>query len=211
MYIAENLKNLRKKKDWTQEEMAEMLGVSHQSVSKWERGDAYPDITLLPALANLFKVSIDAIIGMDKINADETRAEIFKSGHERLRRGDRQAAARVFAEAFKTFPGDESIMLGLALVLAMGNDQAGLNKAVDLCERVLSGSPTEKVRHTTRAAICFIYHKLGETDKALAAAGNLPHLRESREPIQKALRCGANAEDIDAYLQLITLGECWHQ
>ena len=36
--------------------IAEMIGVSPQSVSKWERGDTYPDITLLPALANLFKV-----------------------------------------------------------------------------------------------------------------------------------------------------------
>ena len=38
LYIAENLKALRKAKEWTQEEMAEMIGISPQSVSKWERG-----------------------------------------------------------------------------------------------------------------------------------------------------------------------------
>lgn len=68
LFISENLKYLRKQKDLTQEEVAEMIGVSAQSVSKWERGDTFPDITLLPALANLYKTSVDAIIGMDKIN-----------------------------------------------------------------------------------------------------------------------------------------------
>ena len=53
LYIAENLRKLRKEKNLTQEVVAEMLGVSAQSVNKWERGDTLPDITLLPALANL--------------------------------------------------------------------------------------------------------------------------------------------------------------
>ena len=63
IYIAENLRSLRKGMELTQEEIAEILCVSPQSVSKWERGDTFPDITLLPALANLFKTSIDALIG----------------------------------------------------------------------------------------------------------------------------------------------------
>jgi len=45
--------------DMTQEDVSEILGVSPQSVSKWERGDTYPDITLLPSLANLYNTSID--------------------------------------------------------------------------------------------------------------------------------------------------------
>ncbi|MCL1912861.1 MAG: helix-turn-helix domain-containing protein [Eubacteriaceae bacterium] len=57
LFIAENLKNLHKGKDLTQEEVAEKLSVSTQSVSKWERSDTLRDITLLPALANLYKVT----------------------------------------------------------------------------------------------------------------------------------------------------------
>ena len=53
----------------TQEDIAEMLRVSPQSVSKWERGDTYPDITLLPALANLFKV-------LDILDKDMSQPEI---------------------------------------------------------------------------------------------------------------------------------------
>ena len=58
IYIADNLKKLRKSKDYTQEDVSEMLSVSPQSVNKWERGDTMPDITLLPAIANLYKVTI---------------------------------------------------------------------------------------------------------------------------------------------------------
>jgi len=207
MYIAENLKTLRKGKEWTQEEMAEMIGVSPQSVSKWERGDTYPDITLLPALANLYEVSVDAIIGMDKINEAEARTCVFTAAHEHLRRGDGMAAVKTLSEALKTFPSDESIMSELALVLALENDPEKLKQAANLCERVLSGNPTEKVRHTTRAAVCFIYFKSGEKEKALASARNLPHIRESRETILAEFRDEPDAEDIDAYLRFIALGE----
>jgi len=50
MELAKNLRKLRRDKDLTQEDVATTLGVSFQSVSKWERGESYPDITLLPAI-----------------------------------------------------------------------------------------------------------------------------------------------------------------
>ncbi|MCL2170893.1 MAG: helix-turn-helix domain-containing protein [Defluviitaleaceae bacterium] len=211
LFIAENLKALRKNRGWTQEEMAETIGVSPQSISKWERGDTHPDIALLPALANLFRVSIDAIIGMDKINETEARAAIFKAGQAHLRNGDNAAAADIYASALKTFPGDEDLMSELALALSLDDDPAKLKQAANYCERVLSGNPSEKVRHTTRAAICFIYFKMGEKEKAIAAAGNLPHARESRENILAELRGEPDANDINSYLKFIALGESDNQ
>ena len=53
-YLAENLKKYRAEKGLTQEEVAEALGVTPQSVSRWERGECCPDVLFLPALANLF-------------------------------------------------------------------------------------------------------------------------------------------------------------
>ena len=88
LYIAENLRTLRKTKDLTQEEVSEILNVSPQSVSKWERGDTLPDITLLPALSNLYKVSVDSLIGMDKINDQQTRNAVFTAAHNYMRSGD---------------------------------------------------------------------------------------------------------------------------
>ena len=47
--IGENIRRLRRERNLTQEEVAAHLGISFQSVSKWERCDGYPDITMLPA------------------------------------------------------------------------------------------------------------------------------------------------------------------
>ncbi|MDR2615371.1 MAG: helix-turn-helix domain-containing protein, partial [Oscillospiraceae bacterium] len=63
--ISENIKRLRQEKGVTQEELANTVGVTFQAVSKWELGHGYPDITLLPELAEYFGVSIDALVRED--------------------------------------------------------------------------------------------------------------------------------------------------
>lgn len=61
--FAENLVNLRKRSKMTQEKLAARLGVSFQSVSKWENAQGYPDIELIPVIASVFGVSVDALLG----------------------------------------------------------------------------------------------------------------------------------------------------
>ena len=60
MNIGAQIKFLRRKKHITQEELAKILGVSNQAVSKWEKGLSFPSITLLPAIAEYFDVTIDS-------------------------------------------------------------------------------------------------------------------------------------------------------
>lgn len=55
IHLNENIKRLRLERGLTQEKLAEHLGVTFQSVSRWERGEAYPDITMLTCLAGFFK------------------------------------------------------------------------------------------------------------------------------------------------------------
>ena len=63
--IAENIQALRKKKHLTQEELAEVFGVTSQSISKWELGLSCPDISVLPILANMFDVTVDYLLDVD--------------------------------------------------------------------------------------------------------------------------------------------------
>ena len=207
LYIAENLKSLRKSMELTQEEVAERLRVSPQSVSKWERGDTYPDITLLPALANLFQTSIDALVGMDKIHDAQARAAVFQAEHVYLQSGEPLRAVAVLEDALKTFPNDEALLSELALALSFDQEPETLRRSVLLCERVLAGKASEQVRHTTRAALCFIHCKMGEKEKAVATARTLPHVRESREVILAQLERELSPSEIDACLKQIALGE----
>ena len=63
--IGENILQKRKERGITQEELAEFMMVTKASVSKWETGQSYPDILLLPKLANFFNISVDKLIGYD--------------------------------------------------------------------------------------------------------------------------------------------------
>ena len=204
LYLPENLKKYRALKNLTQEDVAEYLGITPQSVSKWERGESYPDITFLPALANIFETSIDLLIGMDTIRAEQTRYNIHKTAVEFQRNGDYASAEKVYRDALLIYPNKPGMILGLAGVLAL---QGKSEEAIELMERGLPISINEKQKSTTRAALCFLYLKCGRKGKAEALASELPHTRESREVVQPLISKGLNDNEIDANIKNILLGD----
>ena len=75
--IGENIRNFRKKNNLTQEELADRLGVTYQSVSRWENGATYPDLELLPAISELLSVTVDELLGMPQIEKEKRAVETF--------------------------------------------------------------------------------------------------------------------------------------
>lgn len=73
--LAEKIYQLRKAKNWSQEDLAAKIGVSRQSVSKWERGEALPDLERMISLSDVFGVSIDDLIRSNKI-AEDNQEEV---------------------------------------------------------------------------------------------------------------------------------------
>ncbi len=61
--INETIRTKRRERDLTQEELANMLGVTKAAVSKWENAESYPDITMLPRIAQLFHITMDELFG----------------------------------------------------------------------------------------------------------------------------------------------------
>lgn len=88
--IGENIRNFRKKNDLTQEDLADRLGVTYQSISRWENGTTYPDLELIPAIAEMLGVTVDELLGMPQIEKekravttfDELRRECMKSDYD---------------------------------------------------------------------------------------------------------------------------------
>jgi len=65
MNIAANIARLRRERGMTQEALAEVIGVSSQTISKWENSTTWPDVALLPVIADVFGVTIDALYGRE--------------------------------------------------------------------------------------------------------------------------------------------------
>ncbi len=204
LYLAENLKKYRIKKNLTQEELAVLLGLTPQSISKWERAESYPDITLLPALANIFETSIDLLIGMDTIRAEQTRYNIHSKATDLQRAGDYAAAEQVYRDAQLIYPSEPGMILGLAGVLAL---QGKTEDAIAYIERGLPLSENEKQKATMRALLCFLYLQIGDAKQANALASALPHMRESREVIQPLMQKGLDEAQIMRHIRVILLGE----
>ena len=204
MYFSENFRSFRTGKGMTQEDVADRLGITPQSVSKWERGETYPDITFLPAIAMIFDTSIDRLIGMDAIRSVEVRWDIHNRATNHLKSEEFDLAEKVYREALIMYPNKPGMILGLAGVLAMKGDT---EEAIALIEKGLPESLNEKQKATMRAVLCFLYSKSGRHEEAAALAYQLPHMRECREIITPVIASKPDAEEIDRNIRILMLGE----
>ncbi|MDO5399913.1 MAG: helix-turn-helix transcriptional regulator [Eubacteriales bacterium] len=184
--IGETIKALRRQRDLTQEEVAAHLGISFQSVSKWERGEGYPDITMLPALANYFHVTVDELLGMDELAKAEQYAKINAQWSENRKQGLHEQNVALMREALKTYPNNALLLVQLSASLEAQQGTAeekreNLRESAAIQEQILRYGYDSEIRAATMYNICFAYWKLGERKKALEQAEKLPNLYKARE------------------------------
>ena len=123
--IGENIKRLRRARDMTQEELAEQLGVSFQSVSRWEKNVCYPDLELLPALADFFEVSADELLGLDTAREEAEIQAVLDDFQQSISRGDIDACISIARAGLKTHPGSYALMNKLMYALFVAGDDSG--------------------------------------------------------------------------------------
>ncbi|MBQ7976935.1 MAG: helix-turn-helix domain-containing protein [Clostridia bacterium] len=186
LLIGENIKHIRRERNLTQEEVAGHLGISFQSISKWERGDGYPDITMLPALANYFGISVDELLGMSEIEKSDKYNEINRIWSDNNKKGLHSENVKLLRDALKTFPNDALLLVQLSTSLEKidGTEEEKdkyLRESIAVQEQILKYGEDSEVRSATLYNICFAYWKIGEYDKALEQAKKLPNLYKARE------------------------------
>ena len=103
IYFSENVKRMRKEKDLTQETLAEALGVSFQTISKWERGESYPDLSMLSVISSFFSVSVDVLLGIDKAHTEETIKK-YVDMFDNMKLKDARSVLSEYGKAVKEFP-----------------------------------------------------------------------------------------------------------
>ena len=129
MILSDKIINLRKKAGWSQEELAEQLGVSRQSVSKWESAQSIPDMDKIVKMSSLFSVSTDYLL-KDEIGEDEAAPQVDSSSEPGLRRVSMEEASEYMGYRKEAAPRMAfSTMLCVAspimLILLCGLSDAG--------------------------------------------------------------------------------------
>ena len=114
-HIGLKIKELRKKKDMTQEKLAEYLNVSFQAVSKWETGAASPDLSMIVPLARLLGVSTDELFGLVSTKEDPRLKELESALDETHETGDTGKRYEIAKTAVSEYPGNFDCLLWLAL------------------------------------------------------------------------------------------------
>lgn len=177
--LSERLAEKRREKGITQDELAEFIGVSKASVSKWETGNSFPDITHLPILASYFNISIDELISY---SPQLSAAEISKI-YTRL---SADFASKPFDEVIaeievlvKKYCSCYPFLLQMVLLhvnhasLAENDERKTeiLRAAQALCERItINSTATNTAREAAvLRALCHIM--LGEPEKVLEQLG----------------------------------------
>lgn len=104
--LSNKLKELRKAKNVSQEKFAEFLGVSFQTVSKWENNVTSPDILLLPEIARYFGITVDELLQVEQIDEDRYFEECSLKAEKLFRDGKRAELIPLWLEANKKLPND---------------------------------------------------------------------------------------------------------
>jgi len=196
MNIGGNIRRLRLAKGLTQEQLAEVFGVSPQAVSRWENDSAYPDITLLPGMAMYFGVSTDELIGMDVIRREERLFAIHGEINRLVVAGDSAGAAKLIKDSLRLFPGDSGLIMSLAETLAHMDDADSLEEAVRAGEKALTCPDiTMKARSTAAVNLIFLCLKTGRDERAKELIRSLPHIWEAREMLMPEVYDGPEYDD----------------
>ncbi|MCR5353802.1 MAG: helix-turn-helix domain-containing protein [Clostridiales bacterium] len=125
--IGTKIKELRRRADLTQEQLADILGVAYQTVSKWECGTTSPDISMIAPIARFFKVSADELFGLSE-SADEARQrELRERWGKTWDSGDVEERYEISKQAHAEFPGNFEYLIWLA--------DSEASYAVHCCER----------------------------------------------------------------------------
>lgn len=193
IYFGKNLKKLRKEKDLTQETLAEFLGVSFQTISKWERGETYPDITMLPVIASFFKVTVDDLLGVDKVQKEEKINEYLEL-YECWRLKDTPATFKKFKKAVKEVPGEYSILVRYMELLRCEcdyRDENATQELLSIYDNIQKHCTNDSIRMWSKRIICQHLNRLagctnndGYHKQANEILAEMPSLLNSKEYLE---------------------------
>ena len=204
--IGEKIKQLRHRDGRKQDDLANALGVSPQAISRWEANGGYPDMELIPAIANYFNISIDELFGYSKDRGDKLKAILSKADKAIGENGDMTECVEMLRAAIEEFPSEPKLYMNLGLALDLlgwkkygarsytkdGSDytyedteynsqNVYWQEALRAYEKALTFDISAEERDVMTQRMVLYYAKMGYFDKATTLASKQNSLLMSRE------------------------------
>jgi len=220
--IGEKIRELRHRDGRTQDDLATALGVTCQAVSRWEANGGYPDMEIMPAIANYFHVTIDELFGYSKDREEKLKTILEKAEKAIGEKGDMTECVNILRAAAEEFPNEPQVLIKLGTALNMhgwkkygarsyttdGSDYShedieynSKNKfwqeEVKVFENVLTMDLPPEDRDTVVMNLVKVYAKMGCNEKAVELSRKQNSIIMSRELL---LPKATAAEAQDQYL-----------
>lgn len=219
--IGQKIKQLRQRDGRKQEDLANALGVSPQAISRWEANGGYPDMELIPAIANYFNISIDELFGYSKDRGDKLKAILSKADKAIGENGDMTECVEMLRAAIEEFPAEPKLYMNLGFALDLlgwkkygarsftksdsdyvyedteyNSQNVYWQEALRAYEKALTFEISAEDRDTITQRLVFYYAKMGYGDKVKDLALKQNSIIACREIL---LPRATEAEERDKY------------
>lgn len=172
MNIGNKIRELRKQRGITQEQLADSVGISFQAVSKWETNIALPDITLAPVLANFFGVSMDELFDFNIRETEQRIIEITDEAYQ-YRDNDPAKSRQILEDALKTYPENDVLLNNLLYVLDYTVDP---DETIAIAGKLIGSTTHEDVKYDALRFLAYAYKEKGDPESAGAALEQIPEI-----------------------------------
>ena len=170
MNIGNKIKELRKARGITQEQLAERVGVSFQAVSKWENNIALPDITLAPILASFFGVTLDELFGYNVKAIEEKAMEVAKESWK-YRDSDWEKARQIIDEGLKKYPDNDILLVNRLYVMDYDKDP---DEVISVASKAIDVTKDEALKYDACQFMAFAYKAKNDLESARKAIDMVP-------------------------------------
>ena len=191
--LKEKLRSLRQQKNITQEALANHLGITPQSVGKWERGEGYPDITLLPKIAFYFDVTVDELLCVDQVRVEEAITKYKRQAAIFQNNGENDNNLELWEKAYTEFPNNcdviEQLMFAINRKAQYPCPKDEANRIIALGEELLTKSTNAMQREHAVQYLCYTYDGI-DNEKALYYANMGGSIHATREGLKSTILQG---------------------
>lgn len=191
MNLGNKIRSLRKARGITQEQLADSIGISFQAISKWENNIALPDITLAPALASYFGITMDELF---EYNLKEIEGKVKAICDEayKYRESNPIKSRAILEDGLKIYPDNDVLLNNLLYVLDYTNEP---DKVISVASMLIDNTTQDDIKYDALRCLADAYKQKGDMKSAAAAIEQIPEIYFSKLSVAAWILTGKQKYD----------------